>query len=138
MKRADINFTNEADASELDFEWEQFHETKNKVSYVKQHHVLGAYDSGELVGRLVFEILSGRAHIKDLIVKQTHRSKGIGTDLLRAFENFCKDEKCHKLTARTTQHHTALEMYEKFGYTQEFVQKKDAFGWDWIWFYKFI
>lgn len=133
-----IEFISEDDASELDFEWELFHENINSISYVKERHFIGAYIDDVLIGRLLFEILSGRAHVKDLIVKKEYRGKGIGIELLRKFEDYCKEKGCHKLTTRTTKQHNAIDLFKKFGYAEEFVQKNDAFGWDWIWFYKYI
>ncbi len=135
---ADIHFVSEDDVCELDFDWEKFRDVKRNISFFKYEYVLGAYEDKRVVGRLMFEILSGRSHIRDFIVKKGYRNKGIGTALLRKFEEFSRENGCHKLTAKTTKGNTAIKLYKKIGYKEEFIQKNDAFGWDWIGFCKIL
>ena len=61
-------------------------------------------------------------YIDDLVVKEEHRGKGIGTKLIKEVENYYKDKNFNNMNL-VTNGFQAPKFYEKCGFQLEFVRE---------------
>ena len=78
-------------------------------------------DSGEIIGVITGRAYYNEVHIGDLIVDEKYRGQNIGSQLVRAVEDYYKDKAYTKISL-TTFGFQAPGFYEKLGYELEFVR----------------
>lgn len=88
----------------------------------------------EVVGVAVAKLRGGVGHLSELLVAAPFRGRGVGGALVGAFEAFCWQEGCHKLSLRTplSARTRPLEFYLKRGWRAEAVHPGDMLGRDWV------
>jgi len=75
----------------------------------------------------------GLALLEWICVHPTHQGKGIGEAILKHFIEYCKQQKCHKITLYTLPVLIpALKLYLKLGFVPEAYLHKEWWGVDFI------
>ena len=85
--------------------------------------VLGAWDGHDLVGTLTLLIAMPpnqphRAELAKMMVRPSHRGRGIASALVRVAEKFAADRKRWLLVLDTATDEGASGLYERLGYTR--------------------
>ncbi|CAN5532962.1 hypothetical protein BH23CHL2_BH23CHL2_30970 [soil metagenome] len=93
--------------------------------------------AGSVVGAAVGRIGAGVGHLGELMVASDARREGIGTELVRQFEEHCTAHGCHKLTVHTDLSGPAHDFYLGLGWRQEAVFRRDRGGRDFVRLYTF-
>ncbi len=95
---------------------------KNKVpcGYVSFGFV--AKENDKIVGVITAHTFYKDMHVDDLIVLEDYRKQDIGSKLLKAVEDYCKNEGCENVNL-TTYAFQAPEFYKKCGYELEFIRE---------------
>jgi len=88
-----------------------------------------ADDDGQIVGRLSIarDQHPASRHVADLglMVAQSHRRQGVGTELLRAAVAWARHAGVRKLELHVFPwNHAAIALYERFGFVQEGYRKE--------------
>lgn len=112
-------------------EWTKF-DHDHHVTFSKQHFTLAIYINHNLVGYHHLTITGGRAHLKQMIIKEDYRNTGLEPKMLNYLEMFCKNKGCHKITITTTLNNYIVNLLKKNGYEQEALLKQDICKLDWI------
>ena len=99
--------------------------------------VVAKNSEGAIIGLAGGDISAGVGHLGELLVDREVRQGGIGSDLLRAFEEHCWAESCHKLTLHTELDGPAKPYYEKRGWRVEAIHRRDMAGLDYVRLVKF-
>lgn len=108
--------------------WNQYNKEKNFM-YKEKVFRFAAYLNGKIVGYMYGNTNGSVAYLDDILVDREHRSKGIGTKLLRKFEDIARANRCHAcLLATTDKHAQAIIFYKKNGYKIEARLKKMYWG----------
>jgi len=81
-----------------------------------------AREDEEVIGIIAGCAYYEEVYIRDLIVYEGHRHKHIGTELLKAVEEYYKD-KGYKHMSLNTYHFQAPEFYKKHGFQLEFIRE---------------
>lgn len=81
-----------------------------------------AKENDKIVGVITAHTFYKDVHVDDLIVLEDYRKKDIGTQLLEAVENYCKNEGFDNINL-TTYAFQAPEFYKKCGYEVEFIRE---------------
>lgn len=76
----------------------------------------------EIVGAITGGSLFSEVHIDELIVKEEHRGKGIGTQLINTVEQYAMYYGFHNMNIYVNKFQSP-EFYEKYGFELEFVRK---------------
>lgn len=101
-------------------------------SFARRELALGAYDDGRLVGVARGYTRAGVGHLSELVTASAHRGRsGVGTRLLREWEELCRAESCHKVTLTTVRGEAAERFYLKRGYVVEASLGDDKARLDW-------
>lgn len=82
-------------------------------------------ENDEWLGACVVQIFYGSLHIKNLVIKEEHRNKGLATKLVRHAFEYGKKYKC-KFAFVETMSFQALDFYKKLGFKVEL--KRDGFA----------
>ncbi len=86
---------------------------------------LGAVVGDELVGAARYTIAEGVGYLRELVVAQSHRDQGIGTQLLARFETDCRQRGCHKLFLDVASPNIrAQAFYARNGWEQEGLMRR--------------
>lgn len=97
-------------------EWKKFNK-ENGYEWKDERYTFVAYDNRKIVGFARFKINGDVAYLSELITAKATRRKGIGTLLLKKFEEFSISKDCHAAYFETSEKHKdALEFYKKKGY----------------------
>ncbi|MEM3788353.1 MAG: GNAT family N-acetyltransferase [Candidatus Bathyarchaeia archaeon] len=124
----------------LEFD-KSLHTPENYVKRIRDDNELlfVAEDGGEIIGIATGRILQGYekegglAHLGWICVHPTHQSKGVGEAILKHFIEYCKQQKCHKITLYTLPVLiSALKLYLKLGFVPEAYLHKEWWGVDFI------
>jgi GNAT superfamily N-acetyltransferase len=119
-------------------EWRKFDEELG-FQWKDRAVMLAAYEGSEILGAALIKLLGGCAYLEQLIIAKSQRGKGMGSSLMKEFENLAKKEGCHKLTIKTTDKMPGtIPFYKKHGYKIEATLKKYYFKHDWVIMSKFI
>lgn len=94
--------------------------------------------AGSVVGAAVGRIGAGVGHLNELMVASDVRRRGLGTELVRQFEEHCTAFGCHKLTVYTDINGPAHDFYLGLGWQQEAVFRRDRGGRDFVRLYTFM
>lgn len=85
--------------------------------------VFAAYDDINMIGYAAIEsITSGVAYLSWIAVLSDKKKNGIGSMLMRAIEDWCKEKGLHKIELET-QIETLRPFFEKHGFVLEGVRK---------------
>jgi ribosomal protein S18 acetylase RimI-like enzyme len=89
-------------------------------------HVSARDDDGALLAAMVGGVSYGWLHVEMLCVAEEHRSRGIGTRLMRCAEEAARSRGCHGAWLDTSSA-AACVFYERLGY-REFGRLENAGG----------
>lgn len=105
----------------IENEFEKY-ENQNKISYnyVPFHFV--AKENDEILGIVAGHTCFSEVHISDLVVMESHRDKSVGTQLVKAVEEYYKGCGFDNINLCTYEFQ-APKFYEKLGYQLEFIRK---------------
>ena len=81
-----------------------------------------AKENDELVGAISGATFFSEIYIDELVIKEEHRGKNIGTKLVKAVEDYYKDFGFNNINTCTNEFQ-APKFYEKCGFELEFVRK---------------
>ncbi len=125
----------------LDWEWAAWHTSQNhdlSIVWSSSPVTIVARDERhEVVGALKGRIGAGIGHLSELMIAGSHRGSGIGTRLVRQFERHCWSIDCHKLTVHTELDGPAHIFYQKLGWRDEAIFRRDRGGRDFVRLYKY-
>ncbi|MFH0961234.1 MAG: GNAT family N-acetyltransferase [archaeon] len=111
---------------------------KHNYSWNERKYSLSAKDSaGKILGCANFKINGGVGYLKDLIVSEDSRKKGVGTLILGKFEAVCRKKNCHKLQLKTADF-MARPFYERNGFVCMHTFENDCFKFRWYLMEKLI
>ena len=103
----------------------ELYSDQNNVSLEYDEFCFVAEDSeGEIIGAITGRALYNEVHIKDLIIKEEYRKKGLGSKLIKNVEDAYRNKGYNVLTL-TTFAFQAPEFYKKLGFTVEFIRRQD-------------
>lgn len=90
-----------------------------------EYHLGATRGDGELVGAARYTIAEGVGYLRELLVKTNDRGHGIGSSLLQAFEDDCRERGCHKLYLDVAAvNPRAQAFYRRHGWEQEGVMRR--------------
>lgn len=116
------------------------HRKRNLLNWVKtgeEHIFLAKNQEGKVCGILASQkVVGGVSNCDWLIVSREFRRQGIGTQLLKFWENWVKRNKGHMLTLGCARRN--LRFYKKFGFQKYGFLKEGYFGNDEYFLYKRI
>lgn len=83
---------------------------------------------GALIGAAIGGCVAGVGHLGDLIVGEGERDRGVGAQLLAAFEAWAWVRGAHKCTLNTQAGRPAVHFYERHGWRVSAVQENHYQG----------
>lgn len=103
---------------------------EEQEKYEAKHNVVCNYTpfcfvakiDNELVGAIAGATFFSEVYIDELVVKEEHRGKDIGTKLVKAVEDYYKDYGFNNMNTCTNEFQ-APKFYEKCGFELEFIRK---------------
>lgn len=111
--------------------YDQEHTEKESLEKLKKTHEKNnlhvAKLRGQVVGFIIFVLINNknkkRAYMDELWIKSNYQGKGIGKELVKFFENFCKEKGVEVADLISHREANAYEFYKKRGYSEsdEFV-----------------
>ncbi len=125
----DFRFATEADTPALvalvnaAYQVEKFFKVGERTdeAEVRAHLASGRFllleDAGELIGSIYVELRGERGYIGMLAVSPARQRGGVGTRLMAAAEEFCREMGCREMELTVVDKRTELPpLYERFGY----------------------
>lgn len=98
------------------------YDTENGVEYNFKKFSFVAKENNEIIGYLTGFSYYSEVTINNLIVLKKHRSKGIGTMLIRKVEKYFENKNFNNINL-VTNAFQAPEFYKKCGFTLEFIRE---------------
>ena len=84
-----------------------------------------AKENSQIVGFAGISTCFDEATLNNIVVKKSHRGRGIGGELLETLIEFCADLHMKSLTLEVNSLNTpAIHLYEKFGFKNLGIRKK--------------
>ena len=84
-----------------------------------------AKESDEVVGFAGISICLDEATLNNIVVKKSHRNRGIGGELLESLIELCSELRISTFTLEVNvENEPAIHLYEKFGFKNLGVRKK--------------
>ena len=84
-----------------------------------------AKENDEVVGFAGLSTCLDEATLNNIVVKKSHRNRGIGGELLEALVELCSELRMRTFTLEVdTENAPAIHLYEKFGFKNLGVRKK--------------
>ena len=125
----------------LDVEWAAWHSDQDYHEAVDWSAttvtLIARDDSGTIVGAAAGRARAGVGHLSELMTGRERRGQGVGAELVRRFEERCWDLGCHKLTVHTDAGAPARGFYERRGWREEALFRRDRGGRDFVRLCKF-
>lgn len=125
----------------LDAEWNAWHAREGhdpNADWTGSDVTFVARDAaGTIVGAAIGRYSVGVGHLSELMIAEQLRGEGLGTELVRRFEERCWSAGCHKLTVHTDYGGPADEFYRRLGWSEEAVLRRDRGGRDFVRLCKF-
>lgn len=84
----------------------------------------------DVIAGAVGHSLRQRFFLTQLWVSEQHRSKGVGTELVRRMESLARERICHDVVIDTL-NNNAVSFYERLGYAVYLVNPNYIQGFDW-------
>ncbi|MBR2704524.1 MAG: GNAT family N-acetyltransferase [Clostridia bacterium] len=81
-----------------------------------------ARDDDKIIGSIAGATFFSEVYIDELVVKEEYRGQDIGTELIKAVEDYYKDKGFNNMNTCTNEFQ-APKFYEKCGFELEFVRK---------------
>jgi GNAT superfamily N-acetyltransferase len=91
-------------------------------------------EEGQIRGAALMWKMGGVGYLSQLLVDPVLRGRGLGRQLMDAFEQQCAD--CHKLALKTYKDSRSQRFYEALGFKVEAVLEMDVHGIDWVYMAK--
>ena len=109
--------------------WRQFNEELFGEPFLwvltGEYHLGASAGDGTLLGAARYTIAEGVGYLRELVVRPEHRGGGVGAKLLEAFEQDCRQRRCHKLFLDVAGvNGRAKEFYRRNGWEQEGVMRR--------------
>ena len=98
------------------------YDAKNNISCNYKPFGFVAYENDVFIGAVTGYTCFAEVYIDDLVVKEEHRGKEIGTKLIKEVENYYKDKNFNNMNL-VTNGFQAPKFYEKCGFQLEFVRE---------------
>ena len=84
-----------------------------------------AKENGEVVGFAGISICLDEATLNNIVVKKSHRNRGIGGELLESLIELCSELRMRIFTLEVdTENEPAIHLYKKFGFKNLGIRKK--------------
>lgn len=84
-----------------------------------------AKENDEVVGFAGLSTCLDEATLNNIVVKKSHRNRGIGGELLEALIELCSELRIKTFTLEVdTENEPAIHLYEKFGFKNLGIRKK--------------
>lgn len=84
-----------------------------------------AKENNEVVGFAGISICLDEATLNNIVVKKSHRNRGIGGELLESLIELCSELRMNSFTLEVdTENTPAIHLYEKFGFKNLGIRKK--------------
>ena len=84
-----------------------------------------AKESNEVVGFAGISTCLDEATLNKIVVKKSHRNRGIGGELLESLIELCSELRMNSFTLEVdTENTPAIHLYEKFGFKNLGIRKK--------------
>jgi len=104
--------------------WRQFNEELFGEPFlwvlIGEFHLGATAKDGSLLGAARYTIAEGVGYLRELVVERACRGRGIGAQLLAAFQQECRRRGCHKLCLDVASVNTrAQDFYRRHGWEQE-------------------
>jgi GNAT superfamily N-acetyltransferase len=123
----------------LDKEWALYNKKYTKIRYIKKYSYFAAYEGKKIVGVITIETSGGLCYVKDLLVADGYRKKGIGARMWDTAEKFAKAQKCRRIAIKTNEFNVwAIKFYKKHGLKRDATLKDYQFGLKWYFMSKKI
>jgi ribosomal protein S18 acetylase RimI-like enzyme len=106
------------------------HNRRQGIDWKQTDHALGAFDGVECVGVTIYKVVGGMAYLEQIVVSESLTGRGIGSELLRAFETHAAELGCHVVQLETAETQ-APGFYERHGYTRIGTYPNGRFHLDW-------
>lgn len=100
--------------------------------------VIAAKDGRRPAGVLRGHLLGGVGTVQELLVAESWRGRGVGSNLLAAFEDRARGRHCHKVVLRTPVGSRAEGFYRERGYRREYILLGHHFGHDFLGVAKYL
>lgn len=125
----------------LDAEWDAWHQREghdpDEDWSSKEVVFVARDDAGSIVGAALGRYSVGIGHLSELMVAEDRRGEGLGAELVSRFEDRCWAVGCHKLTVHTQHGGGAHRFYQRLGWEDEAVFRRDRGGRDFVRLCKF-
>ena len=90
-----------------------------------EYHLGACEGGGDLLGAARYTIAEGVGYLRELVVREGQRGRGIGQQLLAAFEADCRRRECHKLFLDVAAVNVrAQAFYRRNGWQQEGLMRR--------------
>ena len=94
--------------------------------------VIKAQIGKEVAGFAKVRLFLGVGKIREIIVKEKFRGRGVGKALLEKAEEIFRENKAHKMVLETGKHWKARKFYEKLGFKVSAILKAHYGGVDFV------
>ena len=109
--------------SDLDNFW-SYNVLKQELENKNTTYIV-AKENDEIVGFAGLSTCLDEATLNNIVVKKSHRNRGIGGELLEALIELCSELRMRTFTLEVdTENAPAIHLYEKFGFKNLGVRKK--------------
>ena len=103
----------------LGIEWEE-----------ERLHIRAEDEAGRTLGIASYSVVGGLGRLQQILVDRSWARRGIGAQLLLAFERDCVGRRCHKLRLETGEYQ-ARGFYERYGWRVAATLERDRFRRTW-------
>jgi ribosomal protein S18 acetylase RimI-like enzyme len=119
-------------------EWKKYNK-KTKINFKESFYYFAAYDKKKIVGALIMRMLGGVCYVKDFLVADGMRGKGIGELLWKNAEKLARKKKCHRIAIKTNERNLlSIRFYKKHGLKVDAEIKNFHFGLKWYYMSKVL
>jgi GNAT superfamily N-acetyltransferase len=100
----------------------------------KEQGALWLEEGEQILGAAIFWQMGGGGYLSQLLVAKAAWGRGLGTQLVQAFEQACLGG--HKYALKTYKDSASQGFYETLGYRVAAILTKDIHGIDWVYMAK--
>ena len=109
--------------SDFDNFW-SYNVLKQELENEKTKYII-AKENNEIVGFAGILIVLDEATLNNIVVKKSHRCRGIGGELLETLIDLCEELNLKSLTLEVNvENIPAINLYKKFGFKNQGIRKK--------------